>query len=196
MLRLGATSRWDRRWNLVRRDGDLLLQGLLIGIPVRVVHCARITFLGGIIMKCVHVLLMLLGLFSHAGSASELKFVLEAEQANWWTRDKLVLGPGLGQLMKPDLQATNEIAYTIQSDGTPANFEIVSKSDPSLSDELLFELVRLNHYVPARTNSDRVAIRTSSSFKLGGSNVPAPVPAPESSALKFGGKNAALPDSK
>jgi len=126
------------------------------------------------LMKFIYVMAMLLCAFSYAGNASELKVVIEAEQENWWKIDKVELGPGLGHLMRPDLHAKVEIGYTIQSDGTPSDLTIISKSDPSLADELLFELVRLNHYAPTKTNKERIAIRTSGTFELGGSKVPAP----------------------
>lgn len=106
------------------------------------------------------------GAFLEAHAAA-VAFVAEAERNRWWELESSDLPPRLGMYLRPGHSLAFEIEYTIQSDGTVSDADVVESTDSTLPKELLLELISSHHYRPGAQNEQQRPVRTRMVFRLG-----------------------------
>lgn len=99
--------------------------------------------------------------------AATVAFVDEAERNRWWELESSEVPPRLGMYLRPGHSLAFEIEYTIQSDGTVSDADLVESTDSTLPKELLMELIRSHHYRPGVQNEQQRPVRTRMMFRLG-----------------------------
>ena len=114
----------------------------------------------GLALVCVF------GAFLEAHAAA-VNFVAEAERNRWWELESSEVPPRLGMYLRPGHSLTFEIEYTIQSDGTVSDANVVESTDSTLPKELLMELISSHHYRPGVQNEQQRPVRTRMMFRLG-----------------------------